>query len=378
MKTIDEIYQEMLACFGARTGLEPREGCDLSARLYALAAQVYSLYIQADWVARQAFPQTAEGLYLDYHAQLRGLERKPAVAAEGQVVFTALDAAPLPREIPRGTVCMTAGLVRFETVSDAVLEAGALQVQVPVRALEAGAAGNVSAGTILSMAVAPMGISACKNPEACAGGADGETDDALRARVLDTYKRLPNGANTAFYQQGALSFDQVAAAAVIPRPRGVGSVDVVPATLEGVPGQELLEALIIGGVLENGTARARVSSIPYREARARFEERFGSRDYFMENLMVSLFFQMHFPALDSPQELWKCYVNFCNVYSIYRFLAVMSCREGAAGDRDELFRLMVYASRTVIHNGMVQTAIQDVMFETDSATLAHMSILLCG
>jgi len=142
--------------------------------------------------------------------------------------------------------------------------------------------------------------------------------------------------------------------------------------------QELLEALIIGGTSENGTARARVSSIPYREARARFEERFGSRDYFMENLMVSLFFQMHFPALDSPQELWKCYVNFCNVYSIYRFLAVMSCREGAAGDRDELFRLMVYASRTVIHNGMVQTAIQDVMFETDSATLAHMSILLCG
>ena len=84
---------------------------------------------------------------------------------------------------------------------------------------------------------------ACKNPEACAGGADGETDDALRARVLDTYKRLPNGANTAFYQQGALSFDQVAAAAVIPRPRGVGSVDVVPATLAGLPGQELLEEL---------------------------------------------------------------------------------------------------------------------------------------
>jgi uncharacterized phage protein gp47/JayE len=61
--------------------------------------------------------------------------------------------------------------------------------------------------------------------------------------VLDTYKRLPNGANTAFYQQGALSFDQVAAAAVIPRPRGVGSVDVVPATLAGLPGQELLEEL---------------------------------------------------------------------------------------------------------------------------------------
>ena len=61
MKSVDEIYREMLSSFGARTGLEPREGCDLSARMYALAAQVFSLYVQADWVSRQAFPQTAEG-----------------------------------------------------------------------------------------------------------------------------------------------------------------------------------------------------------------------------------------------------------------------------------------------------------------------------
>lgn len=243
MKTAEEIYQEMLSCFGGRTGLEPREGCDLSARFYALAAQVCALYIQADWVVRQAFPQTAEGEYLDRHAQLRGLERKPAVAAEGTVRFTAGEALDGVRLIPKGTVCMTAGLIRFETTREAVLEAGALRVDVPVRALEAGAAGNVSAGAIVSMAVAPIGISWCTNPKPLAGGADGEGDTALRERVLDTFKRLPNGANAAFYQQGALSFEQVAAAAVIARPRGVGSVDVVPATLEGVPGQELLEAL---------------------------------------------------------------------------------------------------------------------------------------
>ena len=76
MKTAEEIYQELLSAFGERTGLEPREGCDLSARLYAVAAQVCALYIQADWVVRQAFPQTAEGDCLDRHAQLRGLERK--------------------------------------------------------------------------------------------------------------------------------------------------------------------------------------------------------------------------------------------------------------------------------------------------------------
>lgn len=83
MKTVEEIYQELLAAFGTRTGLEPRGGTDLSARMYALAAQVYGLYVQAEWVVRQAFPQTAQGEYLDQHAQLRGLTRKPAVQAEG-------------------------------------------------------------------------------------------------------------------------------------------------------------------------------------------------------------------------------------------------------------------------------------------------------
>ena len=243
MKTVDEIYGELLASFGKRTGLEPREGCDLSARMYALAAQVCALYVQADLALSQACPQPAEGEYLDAHAQLRGLERKRATAAQGTVRFTAGEKADAPREIPKGTVCMTAGLVRFETERAGVLEAGALTADVPVRALEAGEAGNVSAGAISSMAVAPMGIASCTNPQPCGGGSDGEGDEVLRERVLGTFKRLPNGANAAFYEQGALSFDQVAAAAVVARPRGVGSVDIVPATMSGLPDKELLDQL---------------------------------------------------------------------------------------------------------------------------------------
>lgn len=54
---------------------------------------------------------------------------------------------------------------------------------------------------------------------------------------------MPNGANAAFYEQGALSFDQVAAASVLPRSRGRGTVDVVAATLEGMPDEELLGQL---------------------------------------------------------------------------------------------------------------------------------------
>ena len=242
MKTVDEIYEEMLASFIRQTGAGAAGGCDLPARLYAVAAQVYALQVQADWVRRQAFPQTAQGEYLDLHAEMRGLRRKSAARAEGTVRFSA-ERSDRDRTIPRGTVCMTAGMMRFQTTEDGAIPAGSTSADVKVQALEAGAAGNVLAGTVTVMASAPVGVASCTNPAACAGGCDAEEDETLRERVLDTYTRLPNGANSAYYQQQAMSFEQVAACCVLPRNRGVGTVDVVVATPSGVPGKELLDEL---------------------------------------------------------------------------------------------------------------------------------------
>ena len=237
---MEEIYQQMAACFEEETGTALRGDGDMAVRLYAVAAQIYGLYVQAEWVDRQCFPQTAAGEFLDKHAQLRGLERRAATAAQGTIRFSTDSAAATDLVVPAGTICLTAGGVRFETTQEAVLEAGETAVDVPARAVEPGAAGNAAAGTIRAMAVAPVGVSGCTNPAGFSGGTDEEEDEALRARVLETYQRMPNGANAAFYQQGAMSFPQVAAASVIPRPRGVGSVDVVIATAAGVPDQSLL------------------------------------------------------------------------------------------------------------------------------------------
>ena len=121
MKSVEEIYGEMLDCFAQRTGMRPAEGCDLAARLYAMAAQVYSLYVQADWAGRQVLPQTAEGEFLDRHAQLRGITRKEAAPAEGVIRFAAGETADTARVIPVGTVCMTAGRVRFETTEEGAI-----------------------------------------------------------------------------------------------------------------------------------------------------------------------------------------------------------------------------------------------------------------
>lgn len=241
MKTTQEIFQEMLNRFAQQTGMELSQGCDLAVRLYAAAEQIYSLYLQSQWVERQCFPQTAQGEYLSLHAQLRGVERKPAVQAQGTLRFYVEQAQDTPRVISAGTVCLTQGLVRFETTQQATLEPDSLYVDVPAQAMEAGSAGNVAAGTICVMSAAPVGISGCTNPQAFSGGTDQEEDEPLRERVLSTYRRLPNGANAAFYEQIALSVEEVAAASVIPRSRGRGTVDVVIATQAGEPGEELLE-----------------------------------------------------------------------------------------------------------------------------------------
>jgi len=138
---------------------------------------------------------------------------------------------------------------------------------------------------------------------------------------------------------------------------------------------ELRSAL---GILDYNACRGSILPGAYLTARERFGEQIGGREYFFENLMVTVFFHMRMPDLTSPEALWKSYVSFCNLYSAYRFLSVMSCREGVEDCRTELFDLLVLASRGLIHNPRRQNAFRDNLFSHDSATLAHMAVLLSG
>lgn len=243
MTTVEEIYQGLAAEFLARTGVAAGGSGDLSARFYAVAAQVYGLYIQADWTRRQCFPQSAQGEQLDSHAQLRGLTRRQAAKATGTVRFYVDQERGFATQLPLGTVCMTADGVRFLTTQAGSVPAGGGQIDLPVEAAQPGAQGNVPAGSVVFLAVPPVGVTACANLQAFSNGQDAEGDEALRARVMETFRRLANGANKVFYEQQAMAFDGVAAVTVLPKNRGVGTVDVVIAAQGGVPDQQLLSAV---------------------------------------------------------------------------------------------------------------------------------------
>ncbi|MBR3641716.1 MAG: baseplate J/gp47 family protein [Oscillibacter sp.] len=243
MRTTQEIYEEMLAVYAQERGEPLTQDCDLSVRLWAAAAQIQALEMQAEWVLRQSFPQTASGEYLDRHAASRAISRASAARASGTLTFTAASAPSGEITIPSGTTCMTRAGIRFETTEDATIGSGETSASAAARAAEAGSTGNVPAGAVRVLTACPVAVTGVTNDAAFAGGCDAEDDEALRKRVLETFLRLPNGTNAAWYEQTARGVPPVAAAKAIGRARGVGTVDVYVSTAEGVPSAEVLAQL---------------------------------------------------------------------------------------------------------------------------------------
>lgn len=240
MKTANEIFEDMKGTFVSKTGYEISDDCDMAVRMYAAAGQIEALYIYDEWITRQCFPQTAEGEYLDRHCALRGLERKSAVKATGEICFTVREAADREIEIPLGTVCINSAGVGYVTTAKGTIGKGETMCTVAAEAVDAGKNGNTAAGTVVYMTNAPIGVEQCTNFSAFIGGKNVESDDELRERLLYSYKNLSNGANAAWYEKTALEISDVTSVSVISCPRGAGSVDVYIASRNGLPDAALI------------------------------------------------------------------------------------------------------------------------------------------
>ncbi len=243
MRATETIYREMLTAYAKRRGGQLQEDCDLSVRLWAAAAQIQALEAQAEWVLGQSFPQTAAGVYLDRHGAMRGIVRQASSRATGQLTFRLSNAQTGAVSVETGTVCMTEGTVRFRTTEPGTIPAGEISVTVAAEAVEAGSSGNVGAGTVHVLTACPVAVTAVTNEEAFTGGLSEETDEELRQRILDSFQRLPNGANAAWYELTACRHEGVAAAKAVGKARGAGTVDVYVSAPDGIPSEKLLTEL---------------------------------------------------------------------------------------------------------------------------------------
>lgn len=145
--------------------------------------------------------------------------------------------------------------------------------------------------------------------------------------------------------------------------------------------KNILETLVLTQefVSEDTSLHITVDLAKFSDARTRFLADFKEDEYFFENLAVTIFFHKHFPNVTSSEELWKSYVDFCNVYSFFRFIAICSYMEPAAdakAKKDALFRGILFVSRILLHNSGREKMVQDSFFTSESSSLAHMKTLL--
>jgi uncharacterized phage protein gp47/JayE len=254
------LFQESIETIRARldadinAGLDPNDPAFLDTTeggLWYDLSQTVALEQERQWdalgseVPAALFPVFAWGEYLDEHGVTINLERKDAVAATGMLTFTGAVGTLIATGVQMGTLQTDpdADPITFRTSASATIPAGG-SVDVPIEAVEAGSAGNVASATITVLLSPVAGVSAITNIDATTGGADVETDDAYRVRILLEYANPSGGGTVADYQRWALAYAPVGFATVDSLWNGAGTVRVVITDVNNSP----VSAAVISGL----------------------------------------------------------------------------------------------------------------------------------
>lgn len=182
-----------------------------------------------DWLSLQLIPDTAETMWLDRHANIWLVNfdgttgRKVASLASGTANFTGVAGTILPQ----GTQLaynQYQQIIGYETLNQIVI--GDLPSPANVRALDPGSAGNRTGGDALAILEAPVGVDSEAIIVVMDGGADQETDEELRYRLLERIRQPPQGGDAEDYVNWSLRVVGVTRAWCSPLEMGIGTVTV--------------------------------------------------------------------------------------------------------------------------------------------------------
>jgi uncharacterized phage protein gp47/JayE len=192
----EQLLSEALSMLVARTGLSDVSDTSIAKHLLAIfcrqmAEQGYQMLLLKDLFSIDR----ATGEDLDERAkdiQPGTLPRLTASKATGEVVFSRTGTVG-STTIPSGTKVKTASGVMFQTTVSATIAPTSPElvpghgvgrdISATVVAVEAGADGNVAAGTIIKFDQKPAGVTEVTNIDPTLYGADRESDDAFRKRL---------------------------------------------------------------------------------------------------------------------------------------------------------------------------------------------------
>lgn len=229
----------------------------------------YEAAYMAEFVVMEAirliFPKFAED-YADimvYHAEMRGLERKAATFATGEITISGQEGT----EIPKGSAFSTASVngepaVEFTTTETVTIGAEG-SVTVNVQAVEAGTVGNVPANTIILKANKITGITGVTNTEEISGGTEEEDIQSLQARIMDydASQGVSFVGSESDYKRWALEVNGTGNAVIIPPADDTGLITIVLTDSNGDPANETLKEEVYNHIMRPDTPTERLAPI---------------------------------------------------------------------------------------------------------------------
>jgi uncharacterized phage protein gp47/JayE len=188
------------------------------------------------------WPRFSTGEYVDLHAQLRGLTRKEALYATGEITFTGTPGTT----IPAGYMCSTESkndIASQDYVTSEECEIGESgTVTVSAHASVAGSTGNTAANTIVINSTAYDDVTGITNANPFTGGIDEESDESLIERISDYDKTQgdSNIGNPSDYKRWAEEVPGTGEASVIRSKDTSGIVTIVLLDGNGEPASQQL------------------------------------------------------------------------------------------------------------------------------------------
>lgn len=176
------------------------EGSDAYNLADAFAHELAGLELGAQQAAMRVLIRTSSGADLDRFAEDDGTARRAATTSRLVVRVT----GPLSSTTPVNSATLaTAAGARFTPINGTTGAAlasidtdGSGNADVTVQAVDAGAAGNLTAGTVLTWSSAPTGFAATGSVLAVTrAGQNAESDAVLRQRLLERQREKPGGFN---------------------------------------------------------------------------------------------------------------------------------------------------------------------------------------
>lgn len=186
-----------------------------------------------DYIAQQVMPDTATDWlprYADIWLTNNGGGQKPAALASGTITTTGITNTIIPSGavLIGGSIPSTTGgnptVISYQVTAQTTVGAG--PTPVPIAAITAGTVGNVDSGTTLTWSPAIAGVNGAATVVTLGGGADQETLDELRARLLQRIRQPPMGGDADDYVAWATSVAGVTRAWTSPLEMGPGTVTV--------------------------------------------------------------------------------------------------------------------------------------------------------